>query len=618
MTTQDEILAQCPPSIAQMLLNRVEATPEGLAFLVPDRKPKGANDWERLTWRETGAQITEFAAGLLSLGLQLEQRVAIAASTRFEWIIANLAVACAGGAVTAVYPNTTDHDVLYILQDSGSVMLFAENQAQAAKVQLHDAELYDQIQHIILFDDDRTAQERVDQRVLTWDQLRERGRDYLAQDPECVRATMAQIGPDSLATLIYTSGTTGRPKGVELDQQAFTFIGFSMLTMDLLTEDDLHYLWLPLSHVFGNCLIAVQLAYGFATAVDGRVDRIVQGLAETKPTLMCGAPRIFEKVRAAVITANPTSGTKSKIAQWAFAVGRESRPYRLAGRPLPKRLAARYALADKLVFSKLKQTMGGNIKYLISGSAKLSPQVQEWFYSAGITIIEGYGSTETTAIAFLTPPQLPPRFGSVGPVSPGLEMKLDDDGEVLVKGPTVFRGYHNAPEMTAEVLEPDGWFHTGDLGEVDADGYLTITDRKKDLIKTSGGKYVAPQKVEIAITANIPYVSQAVALGEGRKYIVALVTLERDALLKWGKNHGHQHASYEELTQLPEIKASIERFMAKANSRLERWETVKRFAILDHEFSVRDGGVTPSMKVRRAVIAKKYAHVVDSLYDKEE
>ncbi|WP_460706365.1 AMP-dependent synthetase/ligase [Luteococcus sediminum] len=617
MTLQEEIGQACAPSIAQMLVDRVEATPDGLAFLVPDRAPEGPNQWEEVSWAAFGEQVDELAAGLLSLGLAPEDRVAISSQTRYEWILASLATQTAAGAVTAIYPNTTDHDVLYIMQDSASAVLVAENQAQVAKVQLHDDELYDQVRHIVIMDDDRTAAERVDQRVLTWQQLQERGRTLLAEQPERLREVVTGIEPHHLATLIYTSGTTGRPKGVELDQRAFAFVANGVAHMGMIDATDRHYLWLPLSHVFGNCLVAVQLALGFSTAVDGRVDRIVAGLGETRPTIMCGAPRIFEKVRAAVITANPTSGVKSKVAQWAFAVGRASRPYRLAGRPLPKRLAARYALADRLVFSKLKKTMGGNIRFLISGSAKLSSQVQEWFYSAGITVIEGYGSTETTAIAFLTP-HGQPRFGSVGPVLPGLEVKIDDDGEVLLKGPTIFRGYHGAPEKTAQVFDEDGWFHTGDLGELDGDGYLTVTDRKRDLMKTSGGKYVAPQKVENAITANIPYVSQAVALGEGRKYIVALVTMEREALLKWGRNHGHPNASYEELTQLPEIKASMDRFMAKANTRLERWETVKRFAILDHEFSVADGGVTPSMKVRRGVIAKKYAHVVDSLYDAED
>lgn len=617
MSLQEDILAKCPPSVGHMLQERADATPDKLAFLQPDRAPSGPNQWRRITWREARDEIHEHAAGLLALGLQSEQRVAIAASTRYEWVVADLAVQCAAGAVTAIYPNTTDHDVLYILQDSASVMLVAENHAQAAKVQLHDAELAGQVSHIILIDDDRTDEQRGDERVTTLAAVRELGRARLAEDPGCVTRAIGTLGPDSLATLIYTSGTTGRPKGVELVHESWTYIAKAMHHMEMLDEDGVQYLWLPLSHVFGNCLVAVSLAYGFATAVDGRIDRIVEGLGEVKPDFMCGAPRIFEKVRAAVMTASPSTGVKGRIARWAFAVGRDSRPYRLENRPMPRKLAAQYKLADRLVFSQLKAKLGGNIKFLISGSAKLSGQVQEWFYSAGITVIEGYGSTETTAIAFVNDPSVP-RFGTVGPVTPGLEVRIDEDGEVLLKGPTIFRRYHNREDKTAEVFDADGWFHTGDIGELDADGYLSITDRKRDLIKTSGGKYVAPQKVENAITANIPYVSQAVALGEGRKYIVALVTMEREALLRWGQNHGHPDASYEELTQLPEIKASIEKLMQLVNGRLEKWETVKRFAILDHEFGVDDGGVTPNMKVRRGTVATNYADVVDSLYDQED
>ncbi len=613
---RDEILAICPPNLGTMLADRVAKGPERTAFLVPDRAPKGPNHWRTVTWDAFQTEAHEYAAGLLALGVRPEERVAIAASTRYEWIVADFAVACAGGATTTIYPNTTDHDVLHILADSGSVVLVAENQAQVAKVQLHDDELGDQVRAIVIIEDDRTAADRVDQRVISWGELREQGRAKLAAEPGCVQDAIDATGPDTLSTLIYTSGTTGRPKGVELTQQSWTFIGESMKSLKIIDgPEDIQYLWLPLSHVFGKCLLSVQLAYGFATAVDGRVDRIVAGLQETRPTFMCGAPRIFEKVRNSVMTASPSSGVKGRIARWAFAVGKESRPYRLAGEPMPPLLARKYALADKLVFSKLKDTMGGNLRFLISGSAKLSGQVQEWFYSAGITVFEGYGSTETSAIAFVDHPAHQ-RFGTVGQVTPGLDVEIADDGEILLKGPTIFRGYHNMPEETAEALQ-DGWFHTGDTGELDADGYLSITDRKKDLIKTSGGKYVAPQKVEAAIAANIPYASQAVVLGEGRKYIVALVTLDRDQLLKWAKKRGKQGLTYEELTQLPEINASIERFMAKANERLERWETVKRFAILDHEFSVNDGGVTPNMKVRRNVVAKKYAHVVESLYEAE-
>ena len=610
--TREEVEAHCDQSIAAMLAERVRLTPDETAFLVPDRRATGSATWTPHTWRQTEEEAHVVAAGLLALGLQPEQRVAIASNTRHEWVIADLAIACAGGATTTIYPNTTSPDVLFIARDSDSRILIAENQAQADKVQDVD-ELTDQIGSIVLFDDDREPVDRVDQRVITWADLHDLGRRHLEARPDAVRDAIAATGPDMLSTLIYTSGTTGQPKGVELTHRALTYQAAAMDTLHVIDHTSLQYLRLPLSHVFGKALIAVQVKIGFCSAVDGRIDRIVEGLGEVHPTFMCGAPRIFEKVRAAVLTANPRNGIAGRIARWAFSVGRRSIPYRLEGRPMPAGLGVRYALADRLVFSKLKQRMGGNIEFFISGSAKLSSQVQEWFYAAGITVAEGYGSTETTAIAFLNEPRTP-RFGPVGQVCPGVEVRLADDGEVLLRGPILTRGYHNRPEATAEAFS-DGWFHTGDIGEFDAEGNLRITERKKDLIKTSGGKFVAPQKVEAAIAANIPYISQAIALGEGRKYVVALVTLDPVALRRWGDKHGHDDLDYAALTQRPEIRHSIERFMTVANSHLERWETVKRFAILDHEFSVHDGGVTPNMKVRRSVVERKYAHIIDSLYD---
>ena len=612
--TRAEIQATCDRNIGEMLASRVRATPTTTAFLVPDRAAIGPAPWTPHTWAETQDEVHVVAAGLLALGLQLEQRVAIASSTRFEWIVADLAIACAGGATTTIYPNTTQPDVLFIAGDSDSRILIAENQAQADKVQGSD-ELDSQISAIVLFDDDREPADRADERVLTWDELHDRGRAHLAEHPDAVTQAIAATGPDTLSTLIYTSGTTGRPKGVELTHECWTYQSAAMDALNIIDHRSLQYLWLPLSHVFGKVLIALQVKIGFASAVDGRIDRIVQGLGEVHPTFMCGAPRIFEKVRAAVVTANPRNGVAGRIARWAFTVGRRSIPYRLEGRPMPRALAARYAVADRLVFSKLKQRMGGRIEFFMSGSAKLSSQVQEWFYSAGITVVEGYGSTETTAVAFVNEPTKP-RFGTVGQVAPGIDARIADDGELLLRGPIIARGYRNRPDANAEAFT-DGWFHTGDIGELDADGYLRITDRLRDLIKTSGGKYVAPQKVEAAIAANIPYISQAVAVGEGRKYVVALITLDPDSLRKWGANHGHPDLGYAELSRRPEIHHSIERLMGNANAHLERWETVKRFAILDHEFSVDGGGVTPNMKVRRNVVEQKYADIIDSLYDQE-
>lgn len=603
--TLDEVLAAAPPTVGAALAWRVEQSPFAEAFRFPDEN----EHWVSLTWTQTQKRVHEFAAGFLAFGLELEQRVAIAASTRMEWILADLAINCAGGATTTVYPNTQSPDFEHILSHSDSRIVVAENAEQLAKID-NVPELARQVQRVILIDGEGDGD-----RVISWRQFHELGMRKLAADPDCVTDAIARTTRDTLATLIYTSGTTGLPKGVELLHSNWIYEGFAVDTLHIIDSSELQYLWLPLSHVFGKMLIAAQLAIGFASAVDGRIDRIVPGLGEVHPTFMCGAPRMYEKVRATVLSTNARGGIKGRIARWAFSVGRKSHPYRLAGEPVPKHLEIQYKLADKLVFSKLKERMGGNIKFFISGSAKLSSQVQGWFYSAGITIVEGYGLTETSAVSAVNEP-VKPRLGTVGPATPGTEFRIADDGEVLIKGGGVMRGYHKDPQLTAEVLT-DGWFHTGDIGELDADGYLRITDRKKDLLKTSGGKYVAPQKVENALSAAIPFVSQVVAVGDERKYVSALLTIDQGLAAKWAQRRNLESLSYQELVKHPDFVASVGRHIDRANQRLERWETVKRFAILDHELSVDGGGVTPNMKVRRNVVAKKYADIIESLYESE-
>lgn len=617
LDNRERLLEQASQNVGTMLRERTHKTPQKTAFLVPDHNPVGANEWRPLTWTQTQTWAHELAAGLLAVGLEPEGRVAIAMATRIEWIIVDLAIACAGGATTTIYPNTQVDDVTHIVNHSQSSIVVVENAAQLDKLRKGPTEtersLDQVVRTIIIVDDDRSLEDG-DDRVLTLDDLRARGRESLAADRGLIDRTIDHISPEALSTLIYTSGTTGTPKGVELTHRSWTYEGVSMQATGIVGEDDLQYLWLPLSHVFGKCLLAVQLQCGFASAVDGRLDRIVAGLGEVKPTFMCGAPRIFEKVRSAVLTKAVPGSSVDKISKWAFAVGRDSRELRLAGKSLPPLLKLQYAVADRLVFSKLKKTMGGRLRFFMSGSAKLSAKVQAWFYSAGITVVEGYGATETSAIAFVNDPASP-RFGTVGTATPGMEVRIADDGELLLRGPIIMRGYHDQPDETSAAIDADGWYHTGDMGQLDADGYLSITDRKKDLIKTSGGKYVAPQKVEGALTAASPLVSQAVALGENRKYVVALLTVDEAAAAKWAERNGHAGQDHADLVASDDLRAALEEQVQLANSNLERWETVKRFAVLPAEFTVSDGGVTPNMKVRRNVVAEQYRDLVDSLYD---
>ena len=377
--------------------------------------------------------------------------------------------------------------------------------------------------------------------VITTDQLAERGREWLAATPDLVDSRIDQLGPESLAVVIYTSGTTGRPKGVRLVHDSVVYEGAVIDAIGTFTRDDLQFLWLPLSHVFGKMLVATGLQIGFPTAVDGRVDRIVENMAVIKPTFMAGPPRIFEKAhgRIALMFAGET-GVKKKLIDWALAVGGEMRDVRARGDEPSAGLRRKHVLATRLVLNKVQERFGGRVRFMISGSAPLNADVARWFGSVGLLVQEGYGLTETSSGTTVNAPDHGSyQYGSVGWPLPGTEVRIaEEDGEILVKGPGVMRGYHNNPEATAEVLTEDGWFHTGDIGRVDERGFLYVTDRKKDLFKTSGGKYVAPAEIEARFKGLCPFVSQFLVHGAGHNYATALVTLDPDAVAGWAADGG--------------------------------------------------------------------------------
>ncbi len=601
-TDKSELVADRPASIGQMFVDRVEAMPNREAYRYPD-----GSGWSSLTWAQTRDRVWALGAGLLSLGIEYEQRVALASSTRIEWILADLAINAIGAATTTVYPATTREDVAHILGDSDTRIVFAENDEQVAKIAEQRDEL-GALMKIVVFDGAGDGEF-----VITFDELERLGRRHLDENPTAVDDALAAVTPETLATLIYTSGTTGRPKGVRLVNDNWVYEGVAVDAFGILSADDLQYLWLPLSHSFGKALEAIQLRIGFATAVDGNLDRIVDNLGVVKPTFMAGAPRIFEKVRAKVIAGIQTEGgLKEKIFGWAFGVGAQVSALTQAGREPNGLLKAQYALADRLVFGKIKERMGGRIRFFVSGAAALSQDVAEWFHAAGMLVLEGYGLTETSAATFVNLPY-DCRFGTVGPPAPGTEVMIADDSEILVRGPGVMRGYHQRPDLTAEVLGDDGWFHTGDIGEV-VDGYLRVSDRKKDLIKTSGGKYVAPQKIEVFFKAVSPHVSQIVVHGDRRNYCTALITLDPEALGEWAQHNGMGDLSYDQLTQTDAVHALVQGQIDELNSRLERWETIKNFEILSHDLTVESGDLTPSLKVKRKAVEKKYMGILDDMY----
>jgi long-chain acyl-CoA synthetase len=595
-----------PPNLAVQFRDRVALSPDAEAFRVPaaDGQP-----WVSYTWKQTGDRVEKLAAGLLALGIESEQRVGIAAGTRLEWIEADLAVLCAGAATTTVYPSTMAADVAYILADSGSRIVFAEDDEQVQKLRDHKAELPDLFK-VVVFDGGTTDGDW----VIGLEDLAALGEKYLAEHPDAVETAVAGIKPDQLATLIYTSGTTGKPKGVRLTHSSWTYEGAVVQSQKILDENDLQFLWLPMAHSFGKVLLSAQLAVGFATAIDGRVDRIIDNVGIVRPTFMGAAPRIFEKAHARIVMMQEAEGgAKEKIFNAAFAVGKKVDALKLAGKPVPLTLKVQHAVFDRLVFSKIRDRFGGRVRFFLSGSAALNREIAEWFHAAGLLILEGYGLTETSAGAFVNHPE-DYKIGTVGQVFPGGEVRLGDGDEIQIKGPNIMQGYHNLPEETAGTLTADGWLKTGDKGSIDAEGFLTITGRIKELFKTSGGKYVAPPAIEAKMKAICPYVSQFMVFGNERNYCIALVTLDPDGMAGWAKENGKAGTSYAELVASPEVTAMVTDYVGQLNDQLNRWETIKKFEILDHDLTIESGELTPSLKVKRNVVEENNKSLIDGLY----
>ncbi|GAA0803766.1 AMP-dependent synthetase/ligase [Spirilliplanes yamanashiensis] len=593
-------------SIPDMFLRRVAATPDHQALAKPTADDTGL-DW--LTWSQVGDRAKAIAAGLHTLGVGTEDRVSIIAGTSLEWVLADLGIMLAGGATTTVYPTTEPEDACYIIGDSGSKVLIAENPTQALKISGADLP---SLTHVVLLGGLADAAANPPQ--LTLADLEERGRTALTAEPDLIDRLTKDIGPDHLATLIYTSGTTGRPKGVELLHGGWCWEGVAQADLGLFESSDLQYLWLPLSHSFGKTLLCGIIHVGVPTYVDGRVDKLVEMLSVVRPTLMCAAPRIFEKVyNRAVTNATAEGGAKAKIFGWAVATGKKKVALDQAGKPVPAALRLQYGLAEKLVFSKLQQRLGGRLRVLVSGSAPLSRQIAEFFAAANLPIMEGYGLTESSAANFVN--RLGKlKIGTVGQALGDLECRIDSDGEVLLRGAPVMRAYRNLPEATAESFTEDGFFRTGDIGHLDADGYLSITDRKKDLVKTSGGKYIAPSHIEGMFKAVCPYTSQAVVIGQARNYVTMLISLDPDAITSWAAGGPLEGKSYAEIVAAPETEKMVAGYIDELNGKLNRWETIKKFAILPRDLTIEDGEITPSMKIKRRGVETNFAEQIDKMY----
>ncbi|MGW0299572.1 AMP-dependent synthetase/ligase [Streptomyces anthocyanicus] len=620
MSDTQTLIENRPPSVAGLFLERVAATPDAEAYRypVPPAAGEGPDDWKSLTWAQAAERVYAIAAGLVELGVQPEQRVALASSTRLEWILADLGIMCAGAATTTVYPQTNAGESAYILSDSESRVLIAEDAAQLAKAKEKKAELPD-LTHVVVVD--ATGADISEDWVLTLDELERRGAARLEKDPQLIKERVGALTKDQLATLIYTSGTTGRPKGVRLPHDCWSYMAKAIAATGLVTKDDVQYLWLPLAHVFGKVLTSGQIEAGHVTAVDGRVDKIIENLPVVQPTYMAAVPRIFEKVYNGVAAkARAGGGAKYKIFQWAAGIAREYAKVtqdnfkRTGTASAPAGLRTKHAVADRLVYAKIREAFGGRLRACVSGSAALAPEIGYFFAGAGIHILEGYGLTESSAASFVNPGEAY-RTGTVGKPLPGTEVRIADDGEILLRGPGIMEGYHKLPEKTAEVLEADGWFHTGDIGELSPDGYLRITDRKKDLIKTSGGKYIAPAEVEGQFKAVCPYVSNILVHGADRNFCTALIALDEIAITEWARENGLAGKPYAEIVAAPATVGMVDGYVKQLNEGLQRWQTIKKFRLLPRDLDVEHGEITPSLKLKRPVVEREYKNLIEEMYE---
>jgi len=596
-----------PGNLNQLFFTAVEKydRPDALQVKVNGR-------YEPISHRALADRVRRAALGLRGLGVQAGERVAILSENRPEWAIADFACLTARLTDVPVYPTLPADQITHILADSGAVAIFVSNAEQAAKIaQIRPA--LAGLRHVIGFG--ATRCEGCD---LTLGEVEERGAaEDSAERAARYREEALAARPDDLATLIYTSGTTGVPKGVMLTHDNIYSNVMASATVIPFKGDDVALSFLPLSHILER-MAGHYLMFGTGTSIAyaESIDTVADNMQEVRPTLVISVPRLYEKMYARVLeNALAGGGVKKRIFFWARGVAERWADERLAGREPKGTLARKYAIAQKLVFSKLKARTGGRLRYFVSGGAPLSPEINKFFYAAGLTILEGYGLTETSPVIAVNSPTAF-RIGTVGKPIPGVEVAIAPDGEILTRGPHVMKGYFNNPQATAETIDADGWLHTGDVGEL-RDGFLAITDRKKDIIVTAGGKNIAPQPIESRVKTN-KYVSQAVMIGDKRKFPVMLVVPNFDQLERWAALKHIAATDRRQLIAMPQVKAKMEKEVFGAFNGLASFETPKKIALIEEDFSIERGELTPTLKVKRRVIDEHYKAVIDALYEETE
>ncbi len=567
-----------------------------------------ANDaWHDITHQEMAQRVKHTALGLFEIGIEPGGKVAILSTNRPEWAIADFACLTARCPDVPIYPTLPAQQVAYILRNAGVTAAFVSDREQYAKI----AEIRDDVpalQHVIMFEDADDGPG-----VLSHRDLMQRGAAADGKYPSYKQDALA-VTPEDLATLIYTSGTTGDPKGVMLSHGNFASNVVAALKVVSVGPDDSALSLLPLSHVFER-MAGHYTMFQAGTTINyaESIDAVAANMGEVRPTVMLAVPRLYEKIYGRVLeNALAGGGAKRKIFFWAKRNAEAWADLELAGEPVPAWLGLKKKIGDRLVFSKLQARTGGRIRFFVSGGAPLAPEIAKFFYAAGLKILEGYGLTETSPLISINPLEKP-KMGSVGPSVPGVEVRIAEDGEILARGPNIMQGYYNKPEATAEAIDAEGWFHTGDIGELDADGYLRITDRKKDIIVTAGGKNIAPQPIENTVKTN-KFIENAVMIGDKRKFPVMLLVPNRNAVVAWATERGIPADDYAHLMGHPDVVAMVER-EAMGNMRdLAHFEAPKKFALLADDFSIEKGEITPTLKVKRRVVAQRYAEKIEALY----
>jgi long-chain acyl-CoA synthetase len=559
-----------PRTIARLWQDAVTKERSSPAYLVEE-----GDGWREVTWAEAAQEVEELANGLLALGIRKGEAVGILASTRLEWALFDFALALIGAIGAAIYANGSAKEAAYVLDHSDAVAILCEDDDQRAKLGSSAPK------HVLTFAD--------------LPSLRARGREHARLQPQALSDATAAIDPDDLFTYIYTSGTTGPPKGCMIRHRDY----YAMVAVvddldDFIVSDDVMLLWLPLAHNFGRLMHLSGPYAGYTIAFCPDPYAVADALRTVRPTIFPSVPRIYEKIHGAITAAfDEARGPKRRLIDWALRVGRRASELRREQHPMPATLAVQHRLADRLVFTKVKERLGGRLRTGLSGGAPLPREVAEFFHALDILILEGYGLTECTSAATVNLPSRF-RFGTVGPALPGVELRLADDGELLIRCETIFAGYHKDERATREILDDEGWLHSGDIATIDGDGFVTITDRKKDILVTSGGKNVAPQNLENALKTS-PLVSQALVVGDRRPFVAALITLEP----------GVERSGAEQKLQL---------VVDDLNRDLSRHEQIKRFAILPRDFAIEAGEVTPTLKLKRRICEEHFAAEIEALY----